>query len=228
MENRVVLITGAKGGLGTYVTQTFLAANANVSGVSRSIQQSDFDNDRFTAFAADVTESGAANNVVQQIVQRFGRLDALVHVAGGFAAGKVHEMDDAAWTSLRDLNLTAGFNIMRAVLPHMREANYGRIVVVGSLSALQPAANLGAYVAFKSAMTVLTQTVAIENRNRGITANVVLPGTMDTPGNRAAMPKADRKTWVSPQDVADAIFALANDSSGQLTGALVPVSSRNV
>jgi NAD(P)-dependent dehydrogenase (short-subunit alcohol dehydrogenase family) len=227
MENKIVLITGAKGGLGSFVTEAFLAASATVVGTSRSISQADFKNDRFNAIPANIIQPPAANDLVQQVIQRFGRIDALVHVMGGFAAAPIHATDDATWTNMRDVNLTSAFNIFRAVLPHMRAAGRGRIVAVSSIAALQPAAGIGPYVTFKVALNALVQTVAIENRDRNITANAVLPGTMDTPANRTAMPNADPKTWINPQDVADLILSLVSDSSGQITAALIPVYPRN-
>src|ERR1051325_2736465 len=178
MQDKVVLITGAKGGLGTFVTQRFLATGATVIGVSRSIKQSDFPGEHFTSMSADITQASAAQELVANVLQRFGRIDALVHVMGGFAAAPVHETDDATWTSMRDLNLTSTFLALRSVLPQMRKAGFGRIVIVGSLAAVEPHAALGAYTAFKNAAASLVQIVAVENRNRGITANVVLPGTM--------------------------------------------------
>jgi len=227
MEKKVVLITGAKGGLGSFVTKAFLAVSATVVGTSRSINQSDFKNDRFNAIPADIIQPAAADDLVRQVIQRFGRIDALVHVMGSFAASPIHATDDATWNNMRDLNLASAFNMFRAVLPHMREAGSGRIVAVSSIAALQPAAGIGPYVAFKVALNTLVQTVAIENRDRNITANAVLPGTMDTPANRKAMPDADPKTWINPQDVADLILSLVSDSSEQITGALIPVYPRN-
>ena len=227
MEKKVVLITGAKGGLGSFVTKAFLAVSATVVGTSRSINQSDFKNDRFNAIPADIIQPAAADDLVRQVIQRFGRIDALVHVMGSFAASPIHATDDETWNNMRDLNLTSAFNMFRAVLPHMREAGSGRIVAVSSIAALQPAAGIGPYVTFKVALNALVQTVAIENRDRNITANAVLPGTMDTPANRKAMPDADPKTWINPQDVADLILSLVSDSSEQITGALIPVYPRN-
>ncbi len=203
MEDKVVLITGAKGGLGSFVTETFLRASATVIGTSRSISQADFKNERFTAIPADIIQPAATNDLVQQVIQRFGRIDALVHAMGAFAAAPIHAAEDATWNNMCDVNLTSAFHIFRAVLPHMREAGHGRIVAVSSIAALQPAAGIGPYVTSKVALNVLVQTVALENHDRNISANAVLPGTMDTPANRKAMPDADPKTWINPQEVAD-------------------------
>jgi len=226
MQDRVVLVTGAKGGLGSFVTQQFLAAGATVVGTSRSIKQSDFANPRFTAMAVDFSDAAAVQSLVDQIISRFGKIDVLAHVMGGFAAGPVAETDDKTWAQMRDLNLTSAFYALRAVLPPMRKAKYGRIVAVGSLAATEPHAGLGAYVMSKTAMATLVQTVALENADAGITANVVLPGTMDTPVNRAAMPTADFSKWLQPNDVASLILTLADESAGLITGTLVPIQDR--
>ncbi len=223
MEDGVVLVTGAKGGLGTYVTNAFLDAGANVVGVSRSIKQADFPNAKFLAISADLVQASSAHDVVEQVIGRFGRVDVLAHLMGGFASGRIDVTDDAAWEQMRDINLTSAFNVVREVVRRMRMAGYGRIVAVGSQAAEEPHSGLGAYTTFKVAMAAMVKAVALENRDRGITANVVLPGTMDTPANRAAMPNADTSTWVHPQTVADVILALADESTANITGAMLPV-----
>ena len=223
MDGRVVLITGAKGGLGSFVTERFLAAGATVVGTSRSIRQSDFPNPKFTAMPVDFSDAAAVQGLVDQIISKFGKLDVLAHVMGGFAAGAVAETDDKTWKQMLDLNLISAFYALRSVVPSMRKAKYGRIVAVGSLAATEPHAALGAYVASKMAMAALVRTVAMENADANITANVVLPGTMDTPANRASMPSADFSKWVQPNDVASLILTLADESSGLITGTLVPV-----
>jgi NAD(P)-dependent dehydrogenase (short-subunit alcohol dehydrogenase family) len=226
MQGKVVLITGAKGGLGTDVTQAFLAAGATVVGTSRSIKQSDFAGSNFTAISADITRSSVTRDLVASVVERFKRIDVLVHVMGGFAASKIHETDDDTWSKMRDLNTTSGFYIAREVVRAMRVSGGGRIIAIGSLAATEPHPGLGAYVASKSALTALFRTVALENLDAGITSNVILPGTMDTPANRAAMPNADPSKWVQPEDVAKIVLALAGDQGAQINGALVPVYER--
>jgi len=227
MEGKVVLITGAKGGLGTFVTERFLDAGASVVGTSRSIKQSDFSSSRFTAMPADFSSGAAVRDLANQVVSRFGKIDALIHVMGGFAGGQsVADTDDKTWEQMRDLNLTSAFYVSRAVIPHMRKAKYGRIVAVGSLAAVEPHAGLGAYVVSKAAMATLIRTVALENADANITANVVLPGTMDTPNNRASMPTADFSKWVQPQDVASLIVYLAGEQAAQITGAVIPIQGR--
>ncbi|HEY1263333.1 MAG TPA: SDR family NAD(P)-dependent oxidoreductase, partial [Terriglobales bacterium] len=123
-------------------------------------------------------------------------------------------------------NLTSAFYACRAVLPHMRKAGFGRIVAVGSLAANQPHAGIGAYVTFKSALVMLIRTVALENADRNITANVILPGTMDTAANRADMPSADFSSWLQPADAASLMLWLADERAAQVSGAVLPIESR--
>jgi NAD(P)-dependent dehydrogenase (short-subunit alcohol dehydrogenase family) len=224
MREKIVLITGAKGGLGTDITKAFLNAEATVVGVSRSIQQTDFSPLNFAAYPADITQPETTRELVAKVIAKYGKIDVLVHVTGGFAAAKIHETDDETWIRMRDLNLSSAFYIAREVIPHMRAAGGGRLIAIGSLAAVDPHAGLGAYATFKSALTVLYRTIALENSDKNITANVILPGTMDTPTNRAAMPKADPSTWVQPADVAKLTLVLAGDSGAQINGALIPVS----
>jgi NAD(P)-dependent dehydrogenase (short-subunit alcohol dehydrogenase family) len=228
MSGRVVLITGAKGGLGTFVTQRFLGTGATVIGASRSISPEDFPAPNFVALPVDFTKSAAVTGAIGSCVARYGKLDVLVHVVGGFAGGKsVAETDDATWEQMRDLNLSAAFYVLRAAIPHMRKSGAGRIVAIGSLTAVEPHAGLGAYVTFKSALVSLVRTVAVENKDAGVTANVVLPGTMDTAANRKAMPGADFSKWLKPADVADLILWLADERAAHVTGAAIPIDSSN-
>jgi NAD(P)-dependent dehydrogenase (short-subunit alcohol dehydrogenase family) len=229
MKDRVVLITGAKGGLGSFVTQRFLSAGAKVIGSSRSISQEDFPQSNFTPLPVDFTKPAAVRDAVESIVRRFGRLDVLVHVLGGFAGGQtVAETDDAVWGQMRDLNLTSGFYVLRAAIPHLRKSGSGRIVAIGSLTAVEPHAGLGAYVTFKAALTMLLRTVALENKDSALTANVVLPGTMDTPANRKSMPGADFSKWVKPGNVADLVLWLTDERAAHITGSTISMDGTNV
>lgn len=224
MPNRVVFITGAKGGLGTFVTKRFLATGATVVGASRTISREDFPEPNFVPLSVDFTKADAVRQAVDSVAADHGGLHVLVHLLGGFAGGQaVAQMDDSTWEQMRDLNLTSAFYVLRAAIPHLRKSANGRIVAVGSLTAVAPHAGLAAYVTFKSALTMLVQTVALENKDVGLTANVVLPGTMDTPGNRKSMPTADFSKWVRPDDVAELIAWLADERSGHITGNAFPI-----
>jgi NAD(P)-dependent dehydrogenase (short-subunit alcohol dehydrogenase family) len=229
MKDKVVFITGAKGGLGSFVTPRFLAAGATVVGTSRSISQTDFPGSNFVSLAVDFTTAAAVREAVESVVSRFGKLDVLVHVLGAFAGGKpVAETDDATWEQMRDLNLTSAFYVLRAAIPHLRKSGNGRIIAIGSLAADEPHAGLGAYVTFKSALAMLVRTVALENKDAGLTANLILPGTMDTPANRRAMPGADPSKWLQPGAVADLALWLAEDRAAHITGTLIPIDGANV
>ncbi len=229
MKDRVVLITGAKGGLGSFVTQRLLSADAKVIGSSRSISQEDFPQSNFTPLPVDFTKPAAVRDAVESIVRRFAKLDVLVHVLGGFAGGQtVAETDDATWEQMRDLNLTSAFYVLRAAIPQLRKSGNGRIIAIGSLTAVEPHASLCAYVVFKSALATLVRTVALENKDAGLTANLILPGTMDTPANRKAMPAADPSKWVQPGAVADLALLLTEERAARVTGTVIPIDGTNV
>ena len=229
LEGKVALITGATGGLGRFVTEAFLVAGAKVVGVSRSIQASDFPHPAFTALPAELSGAEAARRMARDIMSRFGRIDVLVHVMGGFAGGKsVAETDDATLDQMLDLNYRAAFFVARAVLPHMRRQGGGRILAIASRQAVEPGAMVGAYSASKAALVALIRTIALENKDSNVSANTVLPGTMDTPANRAADPKADPLQWVQPAQVAALLVHLASDAGAQVTGAAIPIYGRQV
>jgi NAD(P)-dependent dehydrogenase (short-subunit alcohol dehydrogenase family) len=224
MKNKIALVTGANGGLGSFVTRALLDAGATVVGVSRKIQQSDFNNPSFTALPGEMSTTGGAKSVVDSIVARFGRLDILAHTVGAFSGGtSIAETDDTTFQRMFDVNLNSTFYVLRAVLPVMRKAGNGRIIATGSRAALEPGAGVGAYSASKAAMVSLIRTVAVENKDVGITANVILPGTMDTPANRRFMPKADFSKWVQPATIASLIIWLARDAGKDVNGAVIPV-----
>jgi NAD(P)-dependent dehydrogenase (short-subunit alcohol dehydrogenase family) len=228
MANKVVLITGANGGLGSSITRSFLATGASVTGVSNKISAAEFPQPNFTAISADLTKPSIVNDVVQSALKREGRLDILIHVLGAFAGGKsIADTDDATWQQMQDLNLSSAFYVLRAAIPYLRKSANGRIVAIGSLTAAEPHAGIGAYVTFKSALVSLVRTVALENRDAGVTANIILPDTMDTPGNRKAMPDADASKWVATQDVADLALWLADDRAAHTTGTVFPIAAKS-
>ena len=217
LSGKVVVVTGAKGGLGTFVTEAFLAAGGRVVGVSRSIRQEDFAHPEFTAMAAELRSGDAARSLVNHVVELFGRIDVLAHVMGGFAGGQsVTETDDETFEKMLDLNYRAAFYMARAVLPKMRAQGAGRILAVASRQAVEPAAMVGAYSASKAALVSLIRTIALENKDRCISSNAVLPGTMDTPSNPGPQ-------FVQPAQVAAMLVHLASDMAAQITGAAIPI-----
>src|SRR5437764_8970602 len=171
MSEQVVLITGAKGGLGRSVTTAFLAAGAFVAGSSRGIAPTDFPNPKFLAVPADLLDPSQAAHLAETVLARCGRIDALVHLAGGFTGGALHETTDAVWDEMMNANLRAAFHTFRAVIPAMRKANRGRIVAISSRLAAESAAGVAAYAASKAALVSLVRSAALENRDAGITAN---------------------------------------------------------
>jgi NAD(P)-dependent dehydrogenase (short-subunit alcohol dehydrogenase family) len=229
MTAKVALVTGADGGLGRHVTTALLDAGFMVIGLAPKIQNSAFDHPHFTALPATLNSLEAAKSAVETTLAHFEKIDVLAHLVGGFAGGQsVSDTDDATFQRMFDVNVNSSFHILRAVLPHMREARAGRIIAIGSRAAESPGANVCAYSASKAALVSLIRTVALENKDAGITANVILPGTMDTPGNRKAMPGADTSQWVQPAAVASLIVWLAGDGGKDVTGAAIPVYGRGL
>jgi NAD(P)-dependent dehydrogenase (short-subunit alcohol dehydrogenase family) len=229
MAGRIALVTGANGGLGTHVTHALLDAGFTVVGVARTIKASDFDHPHFTALPASLDSLDASKKAVETVMAHFGKIDVLAHTVGGFAGGQtVAEMDDATFQRMFDVNLNSAFHILRAVIPHMRKAASGRIIAIGSRAAEDPGPGVGAYSASKAALVSLIKTVARENKDAGVTANVILPGTMDTPANRKTMPGADISQWVQPAAVASLIVGLASDAGKDVTGAAIPVYGKGL
>jgi len=229
MKGKIVLVTGANGGLGRNVIQAMMDAGATVVGTSRKIEPAEFNGDAFTALPGELSSPAGAQSVVDFVFSKFGRLDVVAHTVGGFAGGpSVAETDDATFQRMMDLNLNCTLYLLRAAIPVMRKTHGGRIIAIGSRAAVEPGAGVGAYSASKAAMVSLIRTVALENKDVGLTANVILPGTMDTPANRKAMPNADVSKWVQPAHVAGLIIWLAGEPGKDVNGALLPVYGGDV
>lgn len=232
LAERVAIVTGGTGALGQAVTLRLLAEGATVCApyiVEKERERllaavPPADAGRLAIERADVTEVGAMTALVDSVLQRHrGRVDVLVALVGGFAGGTLLETDRTTWDRMLQLNLTSVFLAAQAVVPHMVTAGHGRVVTVGSRAVVPPAAGFIAYTVAKAGVIAFTQALAQELRGTGVTANCVLPSTMDTPANRAAMPDADRRGWVPVESVADAIAFLARDAAGHVTGALLSV-----
>lgn len=220
LSGKTVLITGANGGLGNGVTQAFLDAGARVVGVSRSIREDEFGHEGFTGIAAELStpESAAA------IVAKAGQVDVLVHLVGGYAGGAV--LADTPVDTLDKMlaiNVRPAYLMAQAVLPGMRARGTGCILAIGSRAASQPVATVTAYAASKAALAALIRGIAVENRAAGITANVVMPGTIDTPANRKAMPDADPARWVKSEQIAALLVHLASPLGSQISGVEIPI-----
>ena len=231
LSGRVALVTGGTGALGQAVTLRLLAEGATV-GVPWVVEREHEallarlkpdERNRLTTARADVTDPQALGGVVETLRSRHGRLDILISLVGGFAPGGLLETDRATWDRMLQLNLTSAFTAARAVAPHMVAPGHGRIVTVGSRAVVPPAGGFIAYTVAKAGVIALTLALAQELKGSGVTANCVLPSTMDTPANRAAMPGSDRRDWVPVESVADAIAFLVRDEAGHVTGALLTI-----
>jgi len=230
-SDRVVMVTGAAGNLGRAVAQAFQAAGAKLVLVDRAADRLqrlfpdlvDSPN-YFLATSVDMTDADAVEAMVDEAVKRFGRVDVLVNTVGGFRAGTpVHETSFETWDFLLNLNARTVFTASRAIIPHMLREGSGRIVNVAARAALKGGARMAAYSVSKSGVMRLTESMAAELKKDGINVNCVLPGTIDTPQNRKAMPNANHSRWVKPEAIADVILFLASDAAGAVQGAAIPV-----
>jgi len=225
MDGKVIVVTGASGALGKVVVEAALARGARVAGIDHAPTQIPATPDRLELGGVDLTDAAQAGKAIDAVVSHFGRLDALVNIAGGFAFESVAEGDPRTWQHMYALNVLTALNASQLAIPHLAAAGAGRIVNVGAMGALQAGAGMGPYAASKAAVHRLTEALAAEWKGR-ITVNAVLPSTIDTAANRASMPKADFTKWVTPQELADVILFLISDAASAVTGALLPVSGR--
>jgi NAD(P)-dependent dehydrogenase (short-subunit alcohol dehydrogenase family) len=226
---RVVVITGAAGNLGRAVARVFAAGGDKLVLVDRRLDAlaaafGEAGETRLYA-AANLLDANEATSLAKAAVDRFGRIDALCNIAGGFRMGEpVHATSDETWDFLFDVNARTLLNIARAVVPRMIAQGHGKIVAVGAASAQRGVAQMGAYCASKSATIRLTEAMSAELREQGINVNCVLPTIIDTADNRAAMPDADFSRWVAPAALADVIAFLASEAGRAVHGAALPVS----
>jgi NAD(P)-dependent dehydrogenase (short-subunit alcohol dehydrogenase family) len=225
MRNKVVVITGALGALGQVVAESALARGAKVAGLDHAPSQMPATPDRLELGGVDLSDSLQAQRAIDAAMLHFGRLDALINIAGGFTFEAVAEGDSKSWQRMYALNVLTALNASRAALEHLAASNAGRIVNVGALGALQAGAGMGAYAASKAGVHRLTEALAAEWKGK-VTVNAVLPSIIDTEANRASMPKADFAKWVRPQELAEVILFLASDAASAVTGALLPVAGR--
>lgn len=229
LGERVVLVTGAAGNLGRAVASAFARHGARLAlfDVQReALERAYGGGDERRLFApANLLDQDQVDAAVQRTVERFGRIDALCNIAGAFRMGEpVHETSDANWNFLFDVNARTLLNMARAVVPKMIAAGGGRIVNVGAYAAQHGEAGKGAYLAAKSAVIRLTESMAAELREQRINVNCVLPTIIDTPENRASMPHADPARWVAPADLAEVMVFLCSDAARAIHGAAIPVT----
>jgi NAD(P)-dependent dehydrogenase (short-subunit alcohol dehydrogenase family) len=219
---RTVLITGANGVLGRAAADRASALGASLVLVGRSFKGYPADRHPQAQFLTlDLAEPGSLASALLGV----GRIDALFNIAGGFAMGETaYDPRGADWDAMFRVNVATLRNSLRAVIPRMIEQRRGTVVNVGALSALKGAAAMSAYVASKSVVLRLTESLSAEVRQQGINVNAVLPSILDTPSNRAAMPDADPAKWVAPADLASVICFLGSDAARAVHGALLPVA----
>ncbi|MDE2209050.1 MAG: SDR family NAD(P)-dependent oxidoreductase [Betaproteobacteria bacterium] len=227
--NRTVVVTGAAGHLGRAVAAAFAERGANLALIARRKEQlaETFGTDGPTTLllVADLLQRDDLARAVATTVERFGGIDVLCNITGAFRMGEpVHELPDATLDFLFDANVRTLVNAAHAVVPVMRAGNGGRIVNVAAFAARKGAALMGAYSAAKSSVVRLTEAMDAELREHRINVNCVLPTIIDTPDNRAAMPRADPAKWVAPQDLANVIAFLASDDARAVHGAALPVT----
>jgi NAD(P)-dependent dehydrogenase (short-subunit alcohol dehydrogenase family) len=232
LARAVMMITGAAGNLGRAVAMTMKNLGARLVLLDRATDrlgalfpELSASRDHFLASGVDVGSSLSVTAAVERTLSRFGRIDCLVHTVGGFRGGQpVDQTDSADWDALFDANFRSTLNTCRAVIPVMRRQGRGRIVNVASIAALRGEANLAAYCASKAAVVRLTESLSAELRPAGINVNCVLPGTLDTPQNRQAMPGAETRAWVQLEDVAAVVAFLCSESARAIHGAAIPLT----
>lgn len=228
-NGQAVVITGAAGNLGRAVANAFAARGANLVLIDLKPEAlaRAFGAETETRMLAptNLLDQAQVSATMQNAIDRFARIDVLCNIAGGFRMGEaVHETSDANWNFLFDINARTLLHAVRAAVPRMLQAGRGKVVNVGAGAAQKGMPEMGTYCAAKSVVIRLTESLAAELREKGINVNCVLPSIIDTPENRAAMPRADPARWVAPEDLASTILFLASPAARAVHGAALPVT----
>ena len=231
MSPRIIAVTGAFGVLGEVVATAAALQGARLALIDHSLVPPEglveaCGVDALVLTGVDLADPAAAEAALAGVESRFGRLDVLINIAGGFRWQTLDEGDPAVWHLLYATNVKTAANASRAALRLLRASPAGRIVNIGAAGAVKAAAGMGAYAAAKAGVHRLTESLAEELKADGVTVNAVLPSIIDTPANRADMPEADFSAWVAPADLAEVILFLASPAARALTGALIPVTGR--
>ena len=231
-KDKIAVVTGAAGNLGSATAELFLQAGAQLALIDIDFEHLQHPHwkqtENIDLFKTDLTDVDSVNNSIDQIMQRFKRIDILANVAGGFKMGTpVHETPIEDWNFMLNMNVKSVFLTCRAVIPHMLKEGRGKIVNVAARAALEGKAKMAPYCISKAAVITLTQSLAAEHKMNNINVNCILPGTIDTPQNRAAMPNADFSNWVPTTDLANEILHLCSQQANGVTGAAVPVYGRS-
>ncbi|TCU74795.1 NAD(P)-dependent dehydrogenase (short-subunit alcohol dehydrogenase family) [Bradyrhizobium sp. R2.2-H] len=225
MQDKILIVTGALGALGKVVAEAAQSRGARVACIDHAPSQAPASADRIEIGGVDLSDPAQATTAVDAAAKHFGRLDALINIAGGFAFETIGDGDIKTWQRMHALNVLTALNASRAALPHLAASNAGRIVNIGAMGALQAGSGMGPYAASKAGVHRLTEALANEWKGK-VTVNAVLPSIIDTAANRADMPKADFSKWVTSQELAEVILFLASDAASGVTGALIPVGGR--
>jgi len=229
-EGTVALVAGGTGGLGRAVSLAFLQEDAKVVVTYR--KQEEFDalksaagaGSRLEGHGVDVTDEAAVRQLIERVLAKYGRLDALVNAVGGYAGGvKFWELETKVFDQMLALNLRSGYALSRAALPAMLKQGRGAIVNVASKAAFDHAAGVAAYAASKAAAVAMMDSIAEDVKGSGVRVNSILPSIIDTEANRKAMPKADFSKWPKPEDIARVILFLCSDDARVIHGAAIPV-----
>ncbi len=228
---KVALVTGAAGSLGQAAAQAFAQAGGKLAVADLAadrLEQLYGEAEGHLVVTVNLTDERSVQDMVSQIVERFGQIDVLANIAGGFQMGPaLQDTPVETWEFMMNLNARSVFLTSRAVLPHMIARQRGHIVNVAARAAVQPKGRMAPYCASKAAVLTFTESLAAEHKGDDINVNCILPGTIDTPANRAAMPDADFDSWVPPSALADVILFLASDAARAVNGAAIPVYGRS-
>jgi NAD(P)-dependent dehydrogenase (short-subunit alcohol dehydrogenase family) len=226
LSGKVLVVTGSAGILGQAVAATLGRYGAKLALLDHAKIASAEPAGAVHYGGVDLTKPDAARAVMERVVKEAGRLDGLINIAGGFQWEKLAGGTLDTWDSMYRLNLQTAVVSCQAALPYLKLAGGGRIVNVGAMGALKAAAGMGAYAASKAGVAKLTEALADELKDQGVTVNAILPSTLDTPKNRLDMPNADFTRWVTPAEAAEVIAFLVSEAARAVTGALIPVVGR--
>jgi NAD(P)-dependent dehydrogenase (short-subunit alcohol dehydrogenase family) len=226
VQGKAVVITGAFGALGEATALVAAEQGARLALIERSSRPRTGPKDARLLLGVELTDEAQASAAIRAAHEQLQGLDVLINIAGAFRWQTVADGDPAGWDQMFAVNLKTALHASRAAIPFLRQSKQGRIINVGATAALKAGTGMGAYAASKAAVHRLTESLAEELKQDNVTVNAVLPSTIDTPTNRADMPKADFTKWVTPRALAEVILFLASDTGAPITGALLPVTGR--
>jgi len=227
LSGRVIAVSGGFGALGQAVAATLGGHGATVASIDFTAAPTTGQASGVRLYGGvDLADEGAAGSLMTRIVHDTGRLDGLINIAGGFHWEKLEGGALETWDSMYRINLRTAVVACKTALPHLLKSGKGRIVNIGAMGAIKAGAGMGSYAASKAGVAKLTEALAEELKDQGVTVNAILPSMIDTPRNRTDMPDADFSRWVAPSAIAEVIAFLLSDAAGAVTGALIPVAGR--